>query len=394
MEPTALRQLFLLDPGLVFLNHGSFGACPRPVFEQYQHWQRELERNPVAFLGRRSGALLRAARERLAAYLGATADDLAFVPNATTGVNIVARSLALQPGDEILTTDQEYGACDATFRVVCERTGAVIRRVEVPLPFEAAAFVPRLMAAVTPRTKLIFTSHVVSTTALVFPVAELCARAREAGIPTLIDGAHAPGLIDLDLSAVGADYYTGNCHKWLCAPKGSAFLHVRREHQAALQGGIVSWGWLADELAAGGGGHTGFDAYVGTTPLERRLQWQGTRDIASYLTVPAALDFLAAHDWPARREGCRQRALQLQQEVLSRNGLVAIAPDMALTQMVPIPVRATDGEGLRRWLSESRGIEVPVTQHGGQTFVRVSVQAYTTDDELAALLSALRDAGA
>ena len=393
-QASALRALFLLDPGLVFLNHGSFGACPQPVFEQYQHWQRELERNPVAFLGRRSAELLRAAREQLATYLGAGADDLVFVPNATTGVNVVARSLALQPGDEVLTTDQEYGACDATFRVVCDRTGAVIRRVAVPLPFEPAAFVPRLMAAVTPRTKLIFASHVVSTTALVFPVAELCARAREAGIPTLIDGAHAPGLIDLDLAVVGADYYTGNCHKWLCAPKGSAFLHVRREHQAALQGGIVSWGWLADELAAGGGGHTGFDAYVGTTPLERRLQWQGTRDIASYLTVPAALDFLAAHDWPVRREGCRQRALQLQREVLSRNGLSAIAPDEALTQMVPIPVRATDGEGLRRWLYESRGIEVPVTQHGGQTFVRVSVQAYTTGDELAALLSALRDAGA
>ena len=393
-QASALRALFLLDPGLVFLNHGSFGACPQPVFEQYQHWQRELERNPVAFLGRRSAELLRAAREQLATYLGAGADDLVFVPNATTGVNVVARSLALQPGDEVLTTDQEYGACDATFRVVCDRTGAVIRRVAVPLPFEPAAFVPRLMAAVTPRTKLIFASHVVSTTALVFPVAELCARAREAGIPTLIDGAHAPGLIDLDLAVVGADYYTGNCHKWLCAPKGSAFLQVRREHQAALQGGIVSWGWLADELAAGGGGHTGFDAYVGTTPLERRLQWQGTRDIASYLTVPAALDFLAAHDWPVRREGCRQRALQLQREVLSRNGLSAIAPDEALTQMVPIPVRATDGEGLRRWLYESRGIEVPVTQHGGQTFVRVSVQAYTTGDELAALLSALRDAGA
>lgn len=393
-QASALRALFLLDPGLVFLNHGSFGACPQPVFEQYQFWQRELERNPVAFLGRRSAELLRAAREQLATYLGAGADDLVFMPNATTGVNVVARSLALQPGDEVLTTDQEYGACDATFRVVCDRTGAVIRRVAVPLPFEPAAFVPRLMAAVTPRTKLIFASHVVSTTALVFPVAELCARAREAGIPTLIDGAHAPGLIDLDLAVVGADYYTGNCHKWLCAPKGSAFLHVRREHQAALQGGIVSWGWLADELAAGGGGHTGFDAYVGTTPLERRLQWQGTRDIASYLTVPAALDFLAAHDWPVRREGCRQRALQLQREVLSRNGLSAIAPDEALTQMVPIPVRATDGEGLRRWLYESRGIEVPVTQHGGQTFVRVSVQAYTTGDELAALLSALRDAGA
>ncbi len=392
-EAAALRAQFLLDADLVFLNHGSFGACPRPVFEQHQRWQHELERNPVAFLGRRSGALLRSAREGLAAFLGADADDLAFVPNATTGVNIVARSLALAPGDEILTTDQEYGACDATWRVACARTGARLRRVQVPLPFDSASFVARLMAAVTPRTKLIFTSHIVSTTALVFPVAALCARAREAGIPTLIDGAHAPGQIELDLAAVGADYYTGNCHKWLCAPKGSAFLHVRREHQAALEGAIVSWGWLADELAAGGGGHTGFDAYVGRTPLERRLQWQGTRDIAAFLAVPAALDFLAAHDWPRRRAQARARALQLQREVLARNGLQPIAADEAFAQMVPIPVACTDGEGLRRWLCESRGIEVPVTSHGGQHFVRVSVQPYTRDAELGALKAALQEAG-
>ena len=392
-DPAALRAQFLLEPGLVFLNHGSFGACPRPVFEAWQHWQREMERNPVAFLGRRSGALLLAARGRLAGFVGAATDDLAWVPNATTGVNIVARSLALAPGDEILTTDQEYGACDATWAAACRDTGAVLRRVPVPLPFEPEAFVPRLMAALTPRTRLIFTSHVVSTTALVFPVAELCRAARAAGVPTMIDGAHAPGLLDLDLAALAADWTTGNCHKWLCAPKGSAFLHVRPEHQAALRGGIVSWGAVADELAAGGGGHTGFEAYVGTTPLERRLQWQGTRDLSACLAVPAALDFLAAHRWSEHRARCRARALALQHEVLARNGLAPIAPEACLTQMVPIPVRTHDAEGLRRWLCESRGIEVPVTQHAGQAFVRVSVQAYTTEAELAALVAALAEAG-
>jgi isopenicillin-N epimerase len=392
-DPAVLRRLFLLDPDLVFLNHGSFGACPRPVVEVCQQWQRELERNPVAFLGRRSGALLRAARERLAVYVGAAADDLVFVPNATTGVNIIARSLRLEPGDEILTTDQEYGACDATWRALCRRSGAVLRRVVVPLPFEPQTFVPRLMAGITARTRLIFTSHVVSTTALVFPVAELCAQARAAGVPTLIDGAHAPALLDLDLAAIGADHYTGNCHKWLCAPKGSAFLHVRREHQATLDGGVVSWGWLADELAEGGGGHTGFDAYVGSTPLERRLQWQGTRDVAAFLSVPAAIDFLAAHDWLRHRQRCRTRARALLHEVLVRNDRSPIGPEEDWTQMVPIPVQAADAEGLRHWLSESRGIEVPVTQHAGQTFVRVSVQAYTTEAELAALVSALAEAG-
>ena len=217
-----MKDLFLLDPDVVFLNHGSFGACPREVFEALQGWQLQMERNPVAFLGRRSGELLAQARLALADALGAQAQDLVFVPNATTGVNIVARSLNLQPGDEILATDHEYGACDATWQRVCEQTGAVYRRVEIPLPFERTRFAERVLAAVNPRTRLIFASHITSTTALIFPLAELCAQARARGVLTLIDGAHAPGHIDLHLDALGADFYTGNCHKWLCAPKGSA----------------------------------------------------------------------------------------------------------------------------------------------------------------------------
>jgi len=389
-----MRELFLLDPGLVFLNHGSFGACPKPVFERYQGWQRELERNPVAFLGRRSAALLGEARAALGAYLGASGSDLVFLPNATTGVNLVARSIGLQPGDEVLATDHEYGACDAAWRFVCERAGAHYRRVPVPLPFDPETFAARLLQAATPRTKLIFSSHITSTTALVFPVAELCARAREAGITTLIDGAHAPGQIALDLAAVGADFYTGNCHKWLCAPKGSAFLHARPEHHEALHAGVVSWGYLAAEVGASSlGGHTGFDAYVGTTTLERRLQWQGTRDIAAFLSVPAAIGFQAEHDWPRHRARCHDMALATQRTVLARNGLSAIAEGHSLAQMAPIPVRATDADALRRQLFEQHHIEVPVTQHGSHTFVRLSVQAYNTQAELDALVSALQRAG-
>ena len=392
--PEQMREHFLLDPEVHFLNHGSYGACPKPVFEALQQWQLAMERNPVEFLGRRSAALLRAARERLAAHLGAKADDLVFVPNATTGVNTVAQSLALQPGDEILTTDHEYGACDATWRHVCQRTGAVYRRVEIPLPFEAAEFADRLLAAVTPRTRLIFVSHLTSTTALIFPLEGLCAAARERGIATLVDGAHAPGQIDLDLDALGADFYTGNCHKWLCAPKGAAFLHVRPERQREVHAPVVSWGYVAGEGgAANTGGHTGFDAYAGRTLLERRLQWQGTRDIAAWLSVPAALDFLAAHDWPAHRATSHQRALALQGRVLARNGLAPIAQDADFGQMVPIPVRSTDPEGLRARLFDQHRIEVPVTQHAGRVFVRVSVQAYTLERELQALENALAAAG-
>jgi isopenicillin-N epimerase len=408
IAPT-MREHFLLDPGITFLNHGSFGATPRVVLQAQQRVQLEMERNPVAFLGRGSAALLTAARQRLAAEIGAQGEDLVFVPNATTGVNIVARSLALSPGDEMLTTDHEYGACIATWQRRCAETGALLRTVPVPLPFEPESFAERLLSAITPRTRLVFVSHITSTTALVFPLHALCAQARERGVSTLVDGAHAPGQLALDLTQIGADFYTGNCHKWLCAPKGSAFLHVRPGRQtgpALLEAPVVSWGYVAEQLETEGAaglssdrtGHTGFDAYTGRTPLERRLQWQGTRDISAFLGVPAAIDFQAEHDWPAWRRRCHAMALELQHEVTRRNGLPPIAPDDALAQMVPIPVR-TPGQGhhaeaLRRWLFEERRIEVPVTQHAGQVFVRVSVQAYNTPEDLRRLRDALAEAGA
>lgn len=380
-----MRDAFLLDPGTVFLNHGSFGACPRVVLEAQQRWQLEMERNPVLFLGRRSAALLAEARDALAGLVGARRDDLVFVPNATTGVNIVAQSLALAPGDEVLATDHEYGACDAAWQQVCARRGASYRRVAVPLPFEPAAFAARVLDAVTPRTRLVFASHLTSTTALLFPLADLCARTRERGVATLIDGAHAPGQIDLDLDALGADFYVGNCHKWLCAPKGTGFLHARAEHHGALHAPVISWGYVAEAE----GGHTGFDAYAGRTLLERRLQWQGTRDVSAFLAVPAAIAFQRAHDWPRRRAQCHDAAVALMHRVGARNGLAPIAPDACFAQMVAIPVRSGDAAELRRRLYERHGIEVPVTRHGGSTFVRASVQVYNAEADLAALEAAL-----
>jgi isopenicillin-N epimerase len=390
-----MREQFLLDPAIVFLNHGSFGACPRPVVEAWQRWQLEMERNPVEFLGRRSATLLTQARERLAGAMGASACDLVFVSNATTGVNVVARSLALQPGDEVLATDHEYGACDATWDHVCRRRGAHYRKVEIPLPFEPERFADRVLAAATARTRLIFASHVTSTTALIFPLAELCRRARARGIPTLVDGAHAPGQLDLDLAELGADFYTGNGHKWLCAPKGAGFLHARPEVQAVLEAPVISWGYVAEAAArheAATGGHTGFDAYTGATTLERRLQWQGTRDITAWLAVPAALDFVETQVAP-RRAACHASALALMRRVLARNGLAPIAPDHCFGQMVPIPTRCRDPEALRQRLFERHRIEVPVTTHGGQVFVRASVQVYNTEADLSALERALASEG-
>ena len=386
-----MRDAFLLDPTVVFLNHGSYGACPREVFVAYQQWQIELERNPVEFLGRRSAALLAVARADLGSAIGAAADDLVFLPNATTGVNIVAQTMAqssaLQPGDEVLAPNHEYGACEAAWQAACATRGASYRQVEIPLPFQAGAFADRLLSQVTHSTRVLYLSHISSSTALVFPVAEVCRRAREMGLLTVIDGAHAPGQLALDLNALDADYYVGNAHKWMCAPKGAAFLHARREHHHSIVPGAVSWGTVAAD-----GLDSPFDGYTGRAPLERRLQWQGTRDIAAFLAVSAAIDFQRRNQWPQHQQRCHAMACDTRRRVARRNGLAAIARDEDTAQMVPIPVHCTDPHALRRHLLDAYRIEVPITQHAGQTFVRLSVQAYTTQAELDLLVQALEAA--
>ncbi|HUR88125.1 MAG TPA: aminotransferase class V-fold PLP-dependent enzyme [Ramlibacter sp.] len=378
-----MRDLFQLDPSIVFLNHGSFGACPAEVMEVQHRWQREMERNPVEFLGRRSADLLAQSRAALGTALGASGDHLVFVPNATTGVNIVAQSFPLSAGDEVLATDHEYGACHAAFERVCARQGAHYLRVAIPLPFERETFVQRMLDAVTPRTKLIFASHITSTTALIFPMRELCAAARERGITTLVDGAHAPGQIDLDIDAVGEDFYVGNCHKWLCGPKGAGFLHARPEHHEMLHATVMSWGY-----AEGTGGHSGFAAYLGHSTFERRLQWQGTRDISAWLAVPAALDFLARHDWPAVRTRCHELARHAHDVLTRRHGLAPLAHDGDWAQMVAIPVPKQDADALRERLFTESRIEVPVTSYAGHVFVRVAVQGYNTSGDIEQLLAA------
>lgn len=374
MPDGSLRDLFLLDPDVTFLNHGSFGACPRPVFEAYQRWQLALEREPVDFLSRRADGLLAEARAALGAYLHADPESLTFVPNATAGMNTVARSLDLRPGDEILTTDHEYGAVDLTWRYVERHSGAKVVRAAIPLPVTTpAAFVDQLWSRVTPRTRLISISHITSPTALIFPVAEVCRRARAAGILTAVDGAHAPGQIDLDLEALGADFYTGNCHKWLCAPKGSAFLYARPEHHAQLDPVIISWGWEEG------------NSFV------QRTQWQGTRDLAAFLAVPDAIAFQQAHNWAAVRAECHTLALETRRRMAEQTGLAPISPDSAewIGQMAAMLVPGCDAQELARHLWEDHRIEIPVVQWGGRTFVRISVQGYNTPAEADRLLAAL-----
>ncbi len=372
-----LREDFLLDPSVVFLNHGSFGACPKPVFEAYQRWQLELERQPVEFLGRRVDRLLDEARAALGAYLNTERDRLVFVQNATTGVNIVARSLPLKPGDEIVTTDHEYGACDHAWGWVCERTGARYIRVPIPLPVTTHAdFVERVWSAVTPRTKVIYLSHITSPTALIFPIQELCRRAREAGILTVIDGAHAPGQTPVDLTAIDADFYTGNLHKWLCAPKGSAFLYARPEYQAWLVPPTISWGWTPDRT------------YI------TAHQQQGTRDPSAYLTVPEAIRYLAEHDWDAVRAECHALIRETRLRVAELTGLDPVAPDdqgwyMQMATM-PLPVEPDQWQTFKMRLYDEHRVEAPIICWSGKVYIRVSAQGYNTRQDMDCLIEALR----
>jgi len=370
-SPAELRREFLLDPEVAFLNHGSFGACPRPVFERYQAWQCELEREPVDFLDRRLPALLDDARGTLAAYVRCSADDLAFVQNATTGVNLAARSLPLGRDDEVLATDLEYGACDLAWEWACRRAGARYVRAPIPLPLrEPSAVVAALVAHASKRPRAVYVSHVTSTTGLVLPLEEIVMRARTLDLVTIVDGAHAVAQLDLDLENIGADFYAGNCHKWLCAPKGAGFLHVRPEWQERVDGPIVSWGYRAPAT------------------FISRTERQGTRDAAAYLSVPEAIAFQRAHDV---RDECVVLARKARRELCTLLGTEPLAPDEAIRQMATVQLPAADS-GLSRRLFDEHRIEIPTMGPRRDDLLRISIAAYTAWEDVERLLEALPSA--
>lgn len=378
-DPHALRAQFLLRPDIVFLNHGSFGACPRSVFETYQAWQLELERQPVAFFRHRFDTALLDSRTELGAFLGADADELVYVPNATFGLNVVARSLSLQAGDTIVTTDHEYGALDRVWQFVCERRGSHYIRQEIPLPIQSPAdVVEAVWSGVTERTRVLFISHITSPTALVLPIAELIAQARAAGIVTVVDGAHAPGQIPLALHTLGADFYVGNCHKWMMSPKGAGFLYARREMQPLLQPLIVSWG--AQRNSASG------SAFID------EHEYQGTRDVAASLTVPDAIRFMEHHHWLEVRHGCHDLIRYASELIAALTGLTPLAPVSTEwhAQMCSLPLPACDALSLKRRLYDEFMIEVPIVTWRDRQFVRVSIQGYNLQSDVEALVDALR----
>ncbi len=377
-----LKDLFLLDPQVVFLNHGSFGACPRPVFEKYQEWQAQLERQPVQFLGVELDNNLHQSRQVLGEYLHTPTEDLVYIPNATHGVNIVARSLHLKPGDEILTSDHEYGACNSTWDFICQKTGAIYKHQSIRMPVTSLdEIVYQFWQGVTPRTRAIFISHLTSPTSLVIPVQRICRRARQAGILTLIDGAHAPGQIPVDLPALQADFYTGNCHKWMLSPKGAGFLYTRPEVQYLVEPLIVSWGYQANSF----------------THSESRfidmLQWTGTKDPAAALSVPAAIEFMQHNHWEEVRSTCHHLVHSAIAQLCEITGLSPLYPldSDFYYQMGTIPIpHVRDLNELKTGLYCDYKIEIPCLEWNGQHFIRLSVQGYNSEHDIELLINALR----
>jgi isopenicillin-N epimerase len=375
--------LWCLDPAVTYVNHGSFGACPSAVLEAQAALRREMEREPVDFLVANLPARLDAARDTLSAFLGAEPQDVVFVPNATAGVNAVLRSLSFGPEDELLLTNHTYAACRKTVDFVAQRCGARVVLANLPFPCRNEEdIVAAVLQSVSPRTRLALLDHVTSPTALILPLEHLVSELRTRGVDTLVDGAHAPGMVPIGLSNLGAAYYTGNAHKWLCAPKGAAFLHVRRDRQAGLHPNVISHG-----LAAGF--HAEFD-------------WTGTFDPTPWLCIPHAIKFIGGllpGGWPQVMAANRALTLQARALLLKACAGDLPCPESMIGSMasIPLPIPEAgspadglDHRGLHAWFRE-RGVETwlyaqPVP------LLRISAQLYNHLDQFRHLASLLEEA--
>ena len=391
-QPAADPRHWLLDPAITFLNHGSFGACPRPVLAAQTEWRAQLEQRPVDFLVRELEPRLDAVRATLADFVGAAAADLVFVNNATTGVNTVLRSLPLAPGDELIVTDQEYNACRNALNYAAERSGARVVVVTVPFPFKHAEEVlAPVLAAVTPRTRLLLIDHITSQTGAVLPLGPLVAELNRRGVDTLVDGAHAPGQVPLNLNDLGAAYYTGNCHKWLCTPKGVALLHVRQDRQSLIRPLTIS--------------HGANSRRQDRSRFWLEFDWAGTWDPSAVLSLAAAGRFMEAQlpgGWPAVMARNRALALAARQVLCAALSVPEPCPAEYIGSMATVPLPPAPAGGLpelpfnewalQTWLRQTHRIEVPLVTWPAapRRWVRVSAQLYNSLPQYERLAAALR----
>ena len=384
-----ITENWLLDREITFLNHGSFGACPIPVLEAQTCFREQLEKEPLRFFMREFEPLLDHARNELAAFVGAGADELAFVPNATTGINAVLRSLSFAPDDELLTTNQEYNACRNAIDFIASRTGAKVIVAEVPFPIESQAqVIEAILKCVSPKTKLALLDHIVSQTGLIFPIKQLVSELANFGVDVLVDGAHAPGMVALNLEEIGAAFYTGNCHKWLCAPKGAGFLYVRRDKQDTIRPTTIS--------------HGANSPRTDKSRFQLEFDWMGTADPSPYLCVPVAIDFMGSlldGGWPELMAKNHALALAGRQILLDKLDLPLPCPDAMVGSMAVVPLPDENSEAvakggiapLQEALWEIFKIEVPVIPwpDSSKRLVRISAQYYNSLPQYEYLAKAL-----
>jgi isopenicillin-N epimerase len=374
-----MREAWALDDSIHFLNHGSYGATPRVVLERQRALRDQLESEPVRFMARELEPLLDDSRRALATFVGARERELAFVTNATTGVNAVLRSLDFSSGDELLTTSHGYNACMNVLRFVAERTGAKQVVAEVPFPLSDPRVLSQaVLDRVTPRTKFVLLDQISSPTALVFPIDALVKELEGAGIPVLVDAAHAPGQIPLHLTKTGASFTTGNLHKWVCAPKGAAFLHVREDWQSRIRPPVIS--------------HGANSPRSDRSRFQLEFDWVGTADPTAVLCIPAALDFmgsLLSGGWPALMAKNHEDAVAARSTLVEGLGLEVPCPAELLGAMASVVVPHSAEKLADRLLQEFR-IEVPIIPFAGKTLVRTSAQRHVRPGDVPALVDALR----
>lgn len=382
----SMHALWRLTPGVTYLNHGSFGPSPVVVQNERLKLLQELEGNPMDFLVRKMPILIREATTELAKFLNASPDNLVLQPNATFAMNVVANNVALEPGDEVLLNDHEYGAVIRIWGQKCQAVGARTVLARLPFPVESKeSIVEAIMSQVTPRTKLIVMSHVTSPTALILPVKEVCERARRLKIPVCIDGPHAPLLVPVNLNELDCDFYTASCHKWLSAPFGSGFLYVRSRLKQGLKPGIVSWGRSLN----------------GDTPnWKDEFDWQGTYDATPNLAVPAAIAFFKEIGPKTFRKRTHELAAYVRQQLIEKVGAQPISPDSDewYGSMVAVELPVNDDSTppgqvhpLQRWLWAQHQIEVPVVRWKEKTLLRVSAHLYNTPSEMDHLVRAVAE---
>lgn len=382
MESNHFKEQFLLKKDITYLNFGAYGACPKPIFDVYQNFQKELEEEPTLFINELGPAYIKNSRQSLGKYLNCDADDLVYVTSPSYAVNLIAKSFNISAGDEVLTTNLEYGPCDKTWKYYCEKSGATYKRIEIQFPLQSKeAFLEQFLKGITKQTKLIFVSHITSSTGIILPVQEICAIANQLGILIYVDGAHAPGQLSIDLSKLGADIYTGACHKWMLTPKGSSFLYVRNSLQHLFDPLIISWGYKSIKPS-----HSIY--------LDNH-QFQGTRDYAAFLTIPAAIDFMEKFDWKKVSEDSKRltqyNAIRFC-ELFGTEPLTAISDDF-IGQLFSIPIKIKHPDKLHDTLYDTYRIQVPVLNHEGNSYLRYSIQGFNEQADLNQLYNALLELG-